>query len=308
MVREALRAAHRLGADVVVSAGDFGVWPGASGKAFLDCVEGMAAARALDVIVVAGNHEDYDQIDAAPVDVDGTSVLRPRVRVVPRGHTARWGRFAWRFLGGARSIDGPGGAWPQNRGPLDEPELVPDQTGRPVMRPAGHDLGGWWPQEAITDEDVTAAIAAGPADVLVTHEAPLCVHLTDQHKPTDPLVWPAGYRQREMVSEVRAAVQPALTVSGHWHQHAVAHDAVGVAAVLADDTTPGQVQWVVVDDDARAPGPLLRIPDDWRPDLALTAVHAGSRRPNSRHRVTVTEDDLAELAWVDPASYEWPAQ
>lgn len=106
MVREALRAASLLGADVVVSVGDFGIWPGSHGKQFLDVVETMAAARGLEVLVVPGNHDDYDQLAAVPTEDTGLLVLRDRVRAAPRGQVLTFGRFRWLLCGGAASIDG----------------------------------------------------------------------------------------------------------------------------------------------------------------------------------------------------------
>lgn len=309
MIREGLRVAQQLQADVVVSVGDFGIWPGPDGKQFLDVCDRMAQSRGVPIIICPGNHDDYTKLDTAPARPDGLLHLSDSIAATPRPHTLVWGRWTWRFMGGAASIDGPGGIWHQNRGPLDNDQVIADGYGKIVSRSAGYDLGGWWPQERITDADVQATIAAGPADVLITHDAPTDITLTDKHKTTDPLEWPVGWRQREMVSQARDAVRPALAVAGHWHQHGVSHDRIGIQAVLSADVNPDEIQWAVIDDDTAADRPLLRLPNRWNPTVALTAI--GSRQQANPQHQTIADlngSDLAVVEWQDPAAYQWPTE
>lgn len=305
MLREAFRAAVSLGAADVVSVGDYGFWPGSSGKQFLDVCDQMAARRGLRLVVAPGNHEDASMLAAAPIGDDGLIVVRPQVLAAPRGHTLRLGRFAWRFLGGAASIDGPGGLPPQTRGPLDREQLVRDPIGGDVVRPAGFDLGGWWPGERITQDDVDATVAAGPADVLVTHDAPTELDVRSAHKTTDRFDWPLGWRQREMVSEARVAVGPAVSLCGHWHQHAVSHDPMGLMVALSADVNPQEPQWVVVEDDGRSERPRLLVAARWGTQAALTGTDEHGR-PRAAHRCDPAALELDELEWDDPSAYVWP--
>lgn len=82
----------------------------------------------------------------------------------------------------------------------------------------------WWPDEAITDEHVAAAIAGGPADLMLTHESPsgTPVRPVREVLRTNPhgfskatLAESAASRAR--VSEVWDTVRPELLVHGHMH-------------------------------------------------------------------------------------------
>lgn len=106
------------GITTVYQVGDFGLWPGPSGKKFLRVVNATCERAQLRLVVVPGNHEDYDRVKAMRTDDEGWLFLRdyPRIRFAPRGHAwtdARGSRFA--ALGGAGSIDRnlrrPGVSW-----------------------------------------------------------------------------------------------------------------------------------------------------------------------------------------------------
>jgi len=82
----------------------------------------------------------------------------------------------------------------------------------------------WWPDEAITDEQVAAAIAGGPADLMLTHETPARTPVrrvrdilrTNPHRfPATALAESAASRMR--VTEVWNAVRPELLIHGHMH-------------------------------------------------------------------------------------------
>ena len=297
MVREACHVAQMLGADTVMSVGDFGIWPGSSGKQFLDATAKIADARDVEMLITPGNHDDYDQLDASPRDSTGRIVLRERVAAVERGAVVEIAGARWLCLSGAASIDGPGGPWrPQNRGPLDEPADVRNGHGRVVPRRAGYDLGGWWPQERITDDDAQRAIAAadkhGPVDVMISHEAPNDLELTGElHKPT---AWYANVEQRDLVTAVHDAARPPVHLCGHWHVHRDLREQSRYIACLAADVTPADRQWVLLEFDAGTIRVLA--PRVWGTPVALTAprVRGVGRAPN-RHRVVsdLSDGDLA---------------
>lgn len=82
----------------------------------------------------------------------------------------------------------------------------------------------WWPEEAITDEHVAAAIAGGPADLMLTHESPAGTPVrpvreilrTNPHRfPEAALVESAASRAR--VTLAWDAVRPELLAHGHLH-------------------------------------------------------------------------------------------
>lgn len=299
MVREASRAAAQLGATWLWSAGDFNVWPGHKGKEFLDAVEASIASRDQFLLLTPGNHEDYDQLEQLPVDDRGRIVVREHIRALPRGHVEQLGDLRVLSCGGAPSIDGPGGPWVekpdgekvrtcQSRGPLDVEQVVQTPYG-PVLRPAGYDLGAWWPQERITDDDVAACAAAGPVDVLVTHEVP-----TELPLQSPKHGWDVGDEQRSKVSRIRAAARPALHVAGHYHTHARYDDATGRVVVLSADVEPSQVQWALLDDEAGRP--RLRWVPQWSSAAALTRFRG--RALVRKHRVV---SDLSDRDLHEPA-------
>lgn len=186
------RALPNLAYDVetVFQLGDWGMDPVETDVLF-------AEARIKRVYVVVGNHERFDLIspllDAHPgaaVRVSDITWILPRpARLTVGGRTIL-------SLGGAASVDRH---W----------------------RAEGRD---WWPDEAITDEQVAAAIAGGPADVLLTHESPANtpVRAVRELLGTNPRRFPAealeeSAKSRARVSEVWDAVRPELLMHGHMH-------------------------------------------------------------------------------------------
>jgi hypothetical protein len=132
------------GLEGIVHLGDFGIWPGRSGRLFLDAVQVALERAGVWLIFLDGNHEDFWQLDALTIGADGLRAVRPRIWHVPRGTRWRWAGRVFMAMGGAVSLDRK-------------------------YRRLGRD---WWPQETITLAQLNAAICAGPVDVLLTHDAP----------------------------------------------------------------------------------------------------------------------------------------
>ena len=219
----ALNLAHRERCNVVHVVGDFGIWTHRqAGVYFLDEVDEEARSLGLLVTFTDGNHENFDHLYAIPVDEDGWRRVRPRIWHAPRGHIWRWGAINFLSMGGAHSIDGPGGPvwWGQSRGPLDRAS-----TFMGMDLPAGTELGNWWPQEVITEEDVQTAIqnmadwADGfnphqEIDVMFAHDAPSGISLPAKYQG-----YPAADANRELLQRVYEVAQPQLLVHGHYHSH-----------------------------------------------------------------------------------------
>jgi len=295
MVREALRLASQLKVGTVISVGDMGVWPGSGGKGFLDAIQHAAAARGVELLLVPGNHEDYDQIEAAPRDPEGWRVLRPQLKAAWRGQVFNRAGVRFQAFGGAASIDGPDhpAGEEQLRGPLDHPQETRGTTGRVRRRPAGWDLGGWWRQERITEQDVAAAVAEGAGqgvEVLITHEAPTSTPLEGAfHKPVD---WPTGNLQRARVQHVVEHVSPQVVLSGHWHRFIETRVEGRYQAVLSADVNPSSPQWLL----ARRESGAVQIygAASWSQQTALTALDSRSSYLHSKHRID-PEVDAASL-------------
>ncbi|MCM3778800.1 antitoxin VbhA family protein [Microbacterium hydrocarbonoxydans] len=82
----------------------------------------------------------------------------------------------------------------------------------------------WWPDEAITDKHVAAAIAGGPADLMLSHESPADTPIRKVREilQRNPDGFPASALEasaasRARISEVWDAVRPELLAHGHMH-------------------------------------------------------------------------------------------
>jgi hypothetical protein len=80
----------------------------------------------------------------------------------------------------------------------------------------------WWPEEAITLEDVRRCINGGRADVLVAHDCPLGVVIPGIDDRTEPPPFPPleiqhANEHRRLVRLITDVVQPGLIVHGHYH-------------------------------------------------------------------------------------------
>lgn len=196
-----LRELAAAGIDRIYHVGDFGLWPGASGAAFLRKVNHLAVELGITLDVTLGNHDDYDRFAQLRPDADGWLRTKhtPAIRFAPRGHT--WDDHGTRFasLGGAGSID-------RN------------------LRTEGRD---WWPGEAIARSDVDTLAANVAAqdwdrvDVLITHEAPAGVERRGfpvLPRWVTPDVEQYCWEQRVTLRHAVDLVMPNVLVHGHWHE------------------------------------------------------------------------------------------
>lgn len=177
----------------IVQLGDFGLM-GARFPNLLHKIDRVCEARDLTVFVVPGNHENHDWIERQPVDDDGLIVAGKRIRLFPRGWRFRIDDVTFCAVGGAVSVD------------------------------QGNRMHGrsWWPQEEITEADVERIIAAGPADVLLLHDAPLGAD--PPALPHRELIEWAGarivslaYLHQERVRAIADALRPRRVLHAHFH-------------------------------------------------------------------------------------------
>lgn len=215
---------------IVLHSGDFGVWPGLAGRAFLDDVDDALAAVDAELWFVDGNHEDHHRLAALahaagpgfrahrlPIS-GGISVHRPRTWWLPRGHRWTWHDRTWLALGGAVSVDH-------------------------LVRAVGR---SWWPEERLTPDDRAAAARPGPADVVLAHDCPSTVPL-NLPRPV-PAWWDlaAADEHRAVVQTVVDEVAPSYLIHGHYHlAHrttvAMPHGPVEVTGLDCDGATHGNV-------------------------------------------------------------------
>jgi hypothetical protein len=214
---------------VVVHCGDFGVWPGERGTAYLRGVNAVLAEHDMVLGFVDGNHEDHVQL-AALERKDGVGWLAERVAHLGRG--ARWDWAGVRFgaLGGAVSVD-------------------------KRMRAEGRN---WWPGETATETDVRRLVDGGPVDVLVCHDRPAGAPLpflawVSKMWPEDVQVEAAAHR--DLLQTAVDGTRPHVIVHGHYHNHRDhSHDRVvvqmgdrrvGVILCDRDGTSLARNTWIV---------------------------------------------------------------
>jgi hypothetical protein len=183
--------AKRQRCDSILQIGDFGIWPGPDGKRFLDALDHRGEAQGIPIWFIDGNHDDFAQLYALPLDAAGRRAVRPHITHLPRGHRWSWAGRTLLACGGASSVD---------------------VMYRTPWR-------SWWPQEVITSAELDACIEPGRADVLFSHDINLDVRLPGAFDLDDmPLeVRNAVYANRLALERIVYAVRPTLQVHGHWH-------------------------------------------------------------------------------------------
>lgn len=188
-----LPADHEHQVEGIVQLGDFGYWPlTADGRDYLKVLTGRLAKADLWVVFVDGNHEDHKALLQIPRRPDGLVEITDRILWAPRAHRWLWPGTRFLALGGAFSID-------RQRRKLD--------SGR----------WGWFEEEMITSEQAQLTIAGGPADVLLTHDAPEGAMPKVKFSDIGRYA-PEGVAHARRVQEVAAATKPKLLLHGHWHQ------------------------------------------------------------------------------------------
>ncbi len=190
-LRNIMRTVHSAAPDVttILQLGDW--WMD------LEASDELAVEYGIEhVLVTLGNHEPYREIE-------------PLLDANP-GHAIRVSQSTWilprpfRLKGSGRELLSFGGATSVDR----YWRAVPD----------------WFPEETITEEQVAAAIAGGPADVMLAHESPAGtpVKVVQQILRTNPHSFPRESLIESATSRVRLgkvwnAVRPALLAHGHMH-------------------------------------------------------------------------------------------
>ena len=212
----ALSELHDAGASDVWHLGDFGLWPGGGG--YLDAVEGACARLGMTILVTPGNHEDYGQL---PKQGGVTTWVRDRVAFLPRGH--RFTLNGWRVLsfGGAPSVDFE-------------------------YRVEGV---SWWRAELPAEDEVDAAIADGPCDILLLHDSSAAPYVTGavsrilcSGSSLSERALAYASVGRERVTRLRAGVRPYMALHGHYHVAGIAQHGHGSWTVsMAADGADGNL-------------------------------------------------------------------
>ena len=178
---------------VVLQLGDFGFWvPGANTDRYLDILDRLCGQWNVTLLWVDGNHEDFDTLNALPINDIGVRQIRENIIHLPRGFRWTWHGRRWMALGGAHSVD-------------------------KHMRTPGR---SWWPQEYLSDADLERAIAGGPVDMIAAHDCPDRVDIPglapDGFFPAAQIADAEAHRY--LVGTVVDATSPGVLLHGHYHR------------------------------------------------------------------------------------------
>lgn len=232
---EIIDHAATLGVDLILQAGDFGFFPkDQRGQVFLRKVEKRLTQRGLNLWWIDGNHENFESLAVRPVNDDGRRQISEHVWHLPRGFRWIWDGSVWVAVGGAVSVD-------------------------KAFRTEGK---SWFAAEELADDEASRIIADGPADVVLSHDAPLGVpflrHLLRQDLPAwrRDSQWPTGtvIRSDEHQRRIRRVVEGVgarRVFHGHHHIRysdtlAASHGPVSIEG-LGMDTDPLQARCCLVD-------------------------------------------------------------
>jgi len=139
------------GVALILHLGDVGIWPGASGRVYIDQLEEARTTHGVGIWATPGNHEDWGSLTrmwADPGRAGRPLYVTEHIAILPRGYRFPLEDRSFVSLSGASSVD------------LEYRERNKD----------------WWAQEAIEAEDVATVVAGGYADVMLVHDPPLGPH------------------------------------------------------------------------------------------------------------------------------------
>jgi hypothetical protein len=189
-VKKVIRRASQMGIKTILQVGDFGWWcHEADGFNFIDTVNEELRKHGIKMAFVAGNHENWNQLDWMeknhPKTYSGLTIVRSHMRYT--GRVKRWSidGKVFQAVGGAVSID-------------------------KRHRKLGRD---WWAQEQIPEKVVYGLEQAGRrADYLLTHDSPTCAPFGFRLKDD-----PESEAHRQLMNRIGRVVQPKLWFHGHYH-------------------------------------------------------------------------------------------
>ncbi len=188
--RMLIRSARTAGVQTILQVGDLGVlWPGRDKGRFDAKLDKYLGGFGMELVFIDGNHDNHHELRQLDVDADGLARVRDRIKYLPRAGRTTVQGLRIGGLGGAFSIDYK---W----------------------RKAG---ASWWPGiEEVEAEDVERLVAAGPLDILLTHDAPAAVHLKSELElPEDTIA--RAQLSRDLLQRAVDHIRPANVFSGHWH-------------------------------------------------------------------------------------------
>lgn len=189
LIEDVVPYAQATGCRTIMQVGDFGfIWQsyGRHVDEVLDHLQEIMSHAGITLHFLPGNHENHDVLERlasdAPRSSEGHLCLRPSIMYTGRYAAWTWADVRIAAVGGGISIDR-------------------------YLRTPGV---SWWPQEALTQDEVRAASEFGPVDILFSHDSPIGI-------PMPLLPNPESTAHRVMMTEIGRALRPHFWFHGHYH-------------------------------------------------------------------------------------------
>lgn len=206
---QVLGAAMREKCSRVAFLGDFGYWEHTpDGVKYLNSLSKLAHKNNVEVDFLDGNHDNHPLLwqkycqEDSPRDENGFFEVRSNIHYISRGQHWQWGTQKFAALGGAHSKD-------KEYRIERETQKTLDPYGR-WLKPRGSQTL-WWETETITEAQLELAISGGPADIILTHDAPSGILIPERKDNSE------DERNRQKVRDLVEAVKPKMLFHGHFH-------------------------------------------------------------------------------------------
>lgn len=199
-----LRVIAGWGVSHVIFLGDFGYWPAmALGREFIDGVASETQRLGLSLAFLDGNHEDHAALRTAARGLDDADVVElvPGINHLRRGARLQFGSHTVVACGGAVSVDRQ-------------------------RRVAGVD---WFAEEVLDEDTVARIVGRGPAQLVLTHDAPLGARChtapgvdgglaVPTHRPgIDAQLSADVLAHQQRVARLLEGLEASTVVHGHYH-------------------------------------------------------------------------------------------
>lgn len=208
----------------IVQVGDFGYWehyPG--GAEFLDQCSALAMTHNMPIYWIDGNHENHTMLRAVygpggerhRPTAEGFWEIRDGLYYIPRGTRWQWSGMQLMGLGGAYSVDRDYRLEREHKRYLNHEYANRQRTkaGHPTRPFDPARWKEWWPEEEITDEELTDALTnPEPVDVLFTHDKPRA-----SNPPWNRKAFEECLPNQDRIQTVVRTLHPKLLVHGHLH-------------------------------------------------------------------------------------------
>ncbi len=197
-IRSMVSKVEKFDCDAVFVVGDFGWWPNSARirRTFLD----VCSTLPFPVYFLAGNHEDWDNLDKHIQNPDlienGFIKVHPNIFYSPTGHIWTWDGIDFMSVGGAFSID----------------------------RGFKTKFISWFPQEIITEDDLNTCLdnllsrgEQKSIDIMLTHDAPSMVDFVLVYNNYINLGIETQIN-RNYLQQIVNIAKPSRIIHGHWHK------------------------------------------------------------------------------------------